>query len=345
MKGSQYLDEYRKNLRKGRDKRSEFREFLKSVKGEPMDSMEKSSSGMAENNEPDGTDLDDAIEIVQDAGIDTEIRMRALEGVSYEIGMHEGAIEAVLGLLRDQKESLNLRQAALSVLKRLTFTSAIFRSRSSEYTEILRSIISEAESPLRVQAIEILSRLKDEYLQRRLVAGLEGEEEGLVSPEKAIQLLGYDVHAGIFPLLRDIVKDPPNAVAKNEAVRILAADSDSKDLIRETLLDKNEDRFVRQTSAAALSSLAPEEFEEVAKQIVLDDEDYDDIRATSVTLLEFSSVREKKESSSVIDGASALESAGLDVAAKIEDLGNTASGDLKKASERFISKLEIQNRR
>jgi HEAT repeat protein len=258
--------------------------------------------------------------------------------------MDEGAVEAVLELLSSRREPLELRQAALNVLKRLNFTSAIFRSRTARFTEILRAILAEDESPLREQAIEALSRFKDDYLQRRLVAGLEGKEEELVAPEKAIQLLGYDVHAGIFPLLREIVKDPPNAMAKNEAVRILAADSNSIDLIRETLLDKTEDRFVRQTSAGALSILSPGEFEEAARRIVFDDNDFDDIRATNVTLLEYSPAPGESGALSAIDEAAGLESVEADITAKIQELGNTASGDLKKASERFISKLKDRNR-
>jgi hypothetical protein len=42
---------------------------------------------------------------------------------------------------------------------------------------------------------------------------------------------------------------------------------------------------VRNTSAIALQSLAPAEFEEQAKQIVLDDDEYDDLRATAITAL------------------------------------------------------------
>jgi hypothetical protein len=82
-----------------------------------------------------------------------------------------------------------------------------------------------------------------------------------------------------------MVQNPPSPEAKREAVRLLASDPTSKDLLADILKDKDERREVRNASASALQALAPAEFEEQAKQIVLDDDEYPEIRATAINAL------------------------------------------------------------
>jgi hypothetical protein len=58
------------------------------------------------------------------------------------------------------------------------------------------------------------------------------------------------------------------------------------------LRDKDEYREVRNASAAALQSMAPATFEDQAKQIVLDDDEYDDIRVACANALDHFANRE-----------------------------------------------------
>jgi hypothetical protein len=81
------------------------------------------------------------------------------------------------------------------------------------------------------------------------------------------------------------VENPPSPQAKREAVRLLASDPASKDLLAGILRNKDERREVRNASASALQSLAPAEFEEQAKEMVLDDNEYPEIRATAINAL------------------------------------------------------------
>ena len=82
-----------------------------------------------------------------------------------------------------------------------------------------------------------------------------------------------------------MVHNPPSPEAKEEAVRLLAGDPTSKELLAVILKDKAERREVRNASATALQSLAPAEFEEQAKVIVLDEEEHPEIRATAINAL------------------------------------------------------------
>ena len=114
-------------------------------------------------------------------------------------------------------------------------------------------------------AIGILAREKDDYVQRRLVDGLEGKSKALVPAAKAIQFLAYDVHSEYFPLAKRIVEKPPSRGAKVEAVRLLAADPSAKDLLVGILADRSEKPEVKMAGAVALQSLDPEEFERQAQ--------------------------------------------------------------------------------
>lgn len=224
----------------------------------------------------------EAVDIILDRGEDPALRASALRAIGIEVGKSHDLIDMAIGLLRDGDEPGMVRQAALRTLQQSSFRAATFNPKMPEYTDALRTVIDDPEDSLREQALEILAQGKDEYAQRRLLESLEDPSQALVPPGKAVQLLGNDIHADYYPLLRDMVQDPPSTEAKQEAVRLLAADPASKELLVDTLRDKNEYREVRNASAAALQSLAPAEFQEQAKQIVLDDGEYNDLRATAI---------------------------------------------------------------
>ena len=96
---------------------------------------------------------------------------------------------------------------------------------------------------------------------------------------------GYDVHAEHYPLLRAIVENSMQPVLRRAALRLLAADSGSRALMRQIAIDKSEDKQARATAAVALQSLAPTEFAKVARRVVLDDDDDNDLRATVISAL------------------------------------------------------------
>ena len=227
----------------------------------------------------------EALDVVNDTEEDAELRASALYAIDIEVGKRPDLIDMVIGLLRDSTAPEVLRLAALRVLQQISFSGSAFYQKRPEVFDALRAVSDDQDASLRQEALESLAQNYDEYAQRRLLEGLENSRQALVSPEKAIQLLGYDIHAEHYPILRDIVQNPPSPEAKEEAVRLLATDPTSKELLTSLLKDKDERREVRNASAAALKSLAPEEFEEQAKEIVLDDDEYDDIRATAINAL------------------------------------------------------------
>jgi len=120
---------------------------------------------------------------------------------------------------------------------------------------------------------------------KKLMEGLKDPDKALVPPEKALQLLSYDIHAEAYPVARAILNKPPNQDAKREALRLLAADAKSAPVFEKLLRDKDETAEIRQISAAALQALKPDKLQENAREILLDDSEHDDIKATSLTAL------------------------------------------------------------
>jgi hypothetical protein len=230
-------------------------------------------------------EVTEALDVIHNTEEDAELRASALLAIDIEVGKRPDLIEMVIGLLRDSAGPEVLRLAALRVLQQISFSGSAFYQKRPEVFDALRAVIDDQDASLRQEALEILAQNYDEYAQRRLLAGLEDSRQALVSPEKAIQLLGYDIHAEHYPILRDTVQNPPSPEAKEEAVRLLATDPASKGLLTALLKDKDERQAVRNVSAAALQSLDPEGFQRQAKEILYDTEEYNELRATAINAL------------------------------------------------------------
>lgn len=194
-------------------------------------------------------------------------------------------LQAMLKVLSDQDEPVKVRLAALQSLGAAAFSVIAFESCRADYIATLRKVADDPNPELRQRVLGILMREKDGFAQKKLLDGLKNPDKALVPPEKALQLLSYDIHAEAYSAAREIVKKPPSEIARREALRLLAADATAAPLFEKLLRDKNELREVRQISASALNALKPEKLQELARNILLDKSDYDDIKATSLTAL------------------------------------------------------------
>jgi HEAT repeat protein len=210
-------------------------------------------------------------------------RITALSQASLNV--NESNLEKIMGVLGDPDEPFKVRLAALQSLQAASFNVTAFEPSSGSYRATLRKVAQDGNPEIRQQALSALAQQKDGFAQKKLLQGLQDPAKALVPPEKALQLLSYDVHADAYKAARAIVEDPPNPVAKREALRLLAADPTSAQMFEKILLDKDELRENRQVSATALHSLEPDKFQTLARNIVLDSGDYDDIQATSLTAL------------------------------------------------------------
>ena len=191
----------------------------------------------------------------------------------------------MLKVLRDRKEHIKVRLAALASLQAASFSVVAFESCRSDFTATLRAVMDDPDAELRQRVLGLLMREKDGAAQKRLIAGLENPAKALVPPEKALQLLGYDPHADAYRLARKIVEDPPNETAKREALRLLGADSSARPVFEKILRDKNEAPEHRRISASALQAIAPDALQKHAREIVLDSSESEDLQAASLTAI------------------------------------------------------------
>ena len=252
-------------------------------------------------------------------------RVAALAEVPLAVCDDDQNLQALLNILRDRKEPIKVRLAALQSIQAASFSVIAFESCRGEYLATLREIVDDPNPELRQRVLGILAREKDGYVQKRLLDGLQNPDKALVPPEKALQLLSYDVHAEAYPVAREILSKPPNERAKREALRLLAADAGSAPVFEKLLLDKKEGREIRQISAAALQSIRPEEFQKRARELVLDSKEYDDIQATALTAL----TQFGDESAVSKDEA---------LVKRVGRLEKGKSAKVKKTAKRFLSK-------
>ena len=188
-------------------------------------------------------------------------------------------------IVAEPTEDGEVRRAALSVIEASSFKTVEFRRYASDYKAALRVAATDDDADLRAEALDVLALGKDSYAQQLLVDGLRDPGEALVPPVQAVRMLGYDVHAEHYPLLREIVGTSKQQPLRRAALRLLAADSGSRTLMRTIASDRTEDKACRATAAVALQALAPRDFDRVARTVVLDDDDDDDLRATVISAI------------------------------------------------------------
>lgn len=252
-------------------------------------------------------------------------RVAALTEAPLAVCENDKNLQAALKLLRNKDEPMEVRFAALESLQAATFSLDAFQSCRGDYLATLRKVADDPDPELRQRVLGLLAREKDGFAQKKLLEGLQNPDKALVTPEKALQLLSYDVHAEAYSAARTIVSNPPNEVARREALRLLAADATAAPLFEKILRDKTESPEARQISASALHALQPEKLQAQAREILLDTSEQDDIKATSLTALtQFGDV----------------ETVGKDEALlkSVDKLSGEASTEVKQSARQFLSK-------
>jgi hypothetical protein len=227
-----------------------------------------------------------AMSVATNASKTVKQRVAAIVAAPLAVNESGKDLQAMLKILSDQGEPIAVRLAALQSLGAAAFSVSSFASCRADYIATLRKVADDPDPELRQRVLGILMREQDGYAQKKLLEGLKNPDKALLPPEKALQLLSYDVHAEAYSAARDILKKPPNEEAKREALRLLAADAKASPIFEKVLRDKKELRENRQIAASALHALHPEKLQKEARKILLDKSDYDDIKATSLTALE-----------------------------------------------------------
>ena len=254
---------------------------------------------------------DQSFRVASDSSQSVKARVAEIDKLATAICDDDKVFQGTLAMLRDISEPSAVRRAALRTLQASSFSVVAFNARRSSYLSALRKFTDDEDLEIRQSVLGMLAREHDGHAQQLLLEGLEDPSRALLPPEKALQLLSYDVHAEAYPVARKIVKKPPNPQAKREALRLLGGDTGSTALFESVLRNKKEEPELRRISAAALQTLKPSALQEYAREIVLDDNEDDDVRATSLTVLsQFGDAAELARDEKLHAKTSKLKSAG-----------------------------------
>lgn len=252
-------------------------------------------------------------------------RVAAMAEAPLAVCENDENLQAMLNVLRDKEDPVKVRLAALQALQAASFSVVAFESCRGDYIATLREVAQDANPELRQRVLGILAREKDGFAQKKLLEGLQDPEKALVPPEKALQLLSYDVHADAYPVARAIVSQPPNATARREALRLLAADAGAAPLFEKILRDKDEAPEIRQLSAAALQAIKPEKLRAHAREMLLDTSEQHEIQAVCLTALtQFGDVAALANDESLRN--------------RVDQLSGEKSTKVKQSARRFLSK-------
>ena len=231
----------------------------------------------------DDRDLETAI---RDTNASTDARVAAIDAAGSTAPARPDVVQALIDVLASSDDDPVVRRAARTMLGQLSFATGAFAPYEADYRNALRVAATDPDRPLAEAALATLAQARDDYAQRIILAGLEDPTRAVVSRQRALRLLGNDLHAAQFPMLRDIATaKAADPVERVTALRLLAADSDSAPLFEQLVGDRSEDVGVRIASATALHNLDPTQFAPTAEGIVLDADDDDDLRAVCLTAL------------------------------------------------------------
>ena len=222
-------------------------------------------------------------------------RVAALDNITGFLG-DKDTFKDVLKLVSDADNDPNLRYAALSAIQAAAFNTQGFEEFRTSYLAGLRKLRADADPEIRSRVLGLLARENDPSTQDALIKGLEEPDKALLTPEKALQLLGYNLHAGAYEVARRIADDPPNSLARREALRILATNSDSIGYFEGMLLDKTEPTPIRQLAAHSLNQLAPDRLQQAARALAVDETEDTDVKSLSlVALANFGDVKQLQQ--------------------------------------------------
>lgn len=222
--------------------------------------------------------------VALDRSEDADVRCTALRQFRKRKQPEAARIDLALEVAADRAAPAQLRAEAIRQAALLTFHPALMESRRPRYLAVLRDAAQAADPALRLLTLEKLAVEKDVWAMDELRKGIDSPAEALVPLSQAVGLLSYDVKAESFPTLHRIVDESDDDDAREQALRVLAADGGAAGKMERIATDKKQAVRVRR-AAAGLRSLDEGRLRAVAKKIALDESDDTEMRGASFTAL------------------------------------------------------------
>ena len=135
----------------------------------------------------------------------------------------------------------------------------------------LREVAHDPDPELRQRVLGILAREKDGFAQKRLLEGLREPDKALVPPEKALQLLSYDMHADAYAVgAGDRPRSRPTRPRSARRCACSPRTPRPRRCSRRSSATRRSCARYRQIAASALHALKPDMLQARAREIVLD---------------------------------------------------------------------------
>jgi hypothetical protein len=276
-----YMDDLRKQLTSNAQAEEAYRKTFMTTSDE--NELRDALSNLSVLTDKDT--IKKATGILKDEKADAGLRVLALYKLTHAVALDKNLILYVLRLLKNKNLSADLRKAAFNCIQTVRFSSPVIAGLQTQITDAFKSLVEDKNQKIRESVITYLAQQKDEFVQRKLLEGITEPAKALLPEEKAVHLLGYDIHAGIYPTLRSIVEKSSNNYSRMEAIHILGSEPDARDLLLKVYNNKKERFGVRKNSLMALKMYHPEEFNTVAAATAVDSNENANIRAVSINAL------------------------------------------------------------
>jgi hypothetical protein len=272
-----------------------------------------------------------ALSLLQDKRNPVKLRIMAMQRITNIFINDTAFITTCLNILNDRSDDLAIRNTALNTLRTLRFGSRQLMAMNAEFRNVMRSLLDDPDNNLRSIAAETLALEKDEYVQRRLLEDISKPEQTIMPRAKAIQLLGHDIHAEQFPIVRSILEEKTATESeKIEAIHVLSKDPSSKDLLKNLMLDRNQNQEIRLTSASALQAAQPETFIDASKSVILNEKEDKGLR-----VLCLNGIMQNLDNKDLLNDDEFLQN--------VTRLGNVSLyPELKKVSKRYVDSMSLR---
>lgn len=191
-----------------------------------------------------------------------------------------------LAILGDTGAPEETRMAALTRLSGASFDIVRFAPHRVEYLEALRDLVRETlDSALGKEALATLAPMGDAVAQQVLKDALDKPDAAKIGLADALRLLAADDHANVAAIARRLFAETEDADIREEALRALAADPASQDLMREIFVDGSRPLSLRIIAATALRQMDPAAFSDLATPVISDTNEDAALRAAVMSTL------------------------------------------------------------
>lgn len=219
------------------------------------------------------------------AELDAEKQAAASKAADAAPGLEtETNIERLLTIAADVSEAVAVRVQAIDRLNEIAFDLQAFAPYNARFIALLKQLCTDKSATIRLAAFRRLSLSLDRETRDLLQQSVLDQSKKLIPDKAAATLLSFDAHVSSRDTLRSLTEHADAAV-RRVAIRGLAGDSGSADLLEAIAVDTNEDSKVRQSAALSLKVASPKRFAALAKQVVVDDSEDDGLRSLAMSAL------------------------------------------------------------